>query len=436
MFDLLFSQVCLVTMDEETPLIRRGYLGVSEGKIAYLGEEEPQEGAKRTIDGRGKVLMPGLINAHTHLGMTALRGYADDVRLHEWLHEHVFPVEGRMDAHAVYISTLLGLAEAIRFGTTSVSDMYMPLGAVGEAVREAGVKANLCNAITAFDREGFRFEKDGVYRQSAEALLTLHNADGGRIKLDMGIHAEYTSFDRAWADTARFAHEHGLNMHLHLSETEREHRACVEQYGRTPARLFEEAGVFENRTSCAHCVFVSDEDMDILRKHGATAVHNPVSNLKLGSGIARVPRMLELGLNVALGTDGVCSNNNLDLFEEIKLAALLAKGSSRDPALLPAGEALRLATRGGAYAQGREGECGMLRAGFDADLILLDFDQPHLTPVHHPISSLCYSARGSDVVMTMVRGRVLYENGEYPTLDLERINRTLGRDVMPRLFGA
>jgi 5-methylthioadenosine/S-adenosylhomocysteine deaminase len=226
-------------------------------------------------------------------------------------------------------------------------------------------------------------------------------------------------------------------MHVHLSETAKEHEECKARYGgKTPAQVLAEHGVFDTRATAAHCVYVTEADMALLAEKQVTVAHNPVSNLKLASGIAPVAKMLERGVNVALGTDGVASNNNHDLFEEMKLAALLQKGVSGDPTLLPAHEALKMATRGGAFAQGREKEIGMLKVGYDASLIMLDTDAAHLQPVHDPLSTAVYSARGFDVCMTMVRGKVLYEDGAFHTIDLARIRHALKDRVMPVLFQA
>ena len=261
-------------------------------------------------------------------------------------------------------------------------------------------------------------------------------ADNGRIRLDASIHAEYTSFDRVWRDAARFAQEHGLNMHVHLSETEKEHRECLECYGKTPAAALDGQGVFGTRATVAHAVWVSDDDIELLAARGAVVAHNPASNLKLGSGVAPVAKMRGKGLRVALGTDSVCSNNNLDIFGEMRLSLLLQKGLTRNPACAPAIEAVRSATLDGAFAQGRESECGMVREGMWADLIMLQLNQPHLYPVHDPYSLLCYSADGRDVCLTMVRGKVLYRDGVCTTIDWERLRAELDEFVMPHVFGA
>jgi 5-methylthioadenosine/S-adenosylhomocysteine deaminase len=252
-------------------------------------------------------------------------------------------------------------------------------------------------------------------------LRDFHNQGDGRIKADASIHGVYTSFAPTWRQVTEFASEHRLNMHVHLSETKTEHENCIQAYGMTPAQVFARHGVFDTPTTAAHCVWVSDEDMDILAAKGVTAAHNPYSNLKLASGVAPVKRMHEKGINVTLGTDGMASNNSHDLFEEIKLSSCLQKYAACDPTAAPALEVLKTATINGAKAQGRQNESGILQEGFDADMVLLDFDNPRQTVCHNPVLNLAYSTSGRDVVMTLCQGRVLYENGEYKTLDIEKI---------------
>jgi 5-methylthioadenosine/S-adenosylhomocysteine deaminase len=225
-------------------------------------------------------------------------------------------------------------------------------------------------------------------------------------------------------------------MQVHVCETRAETDGCLTRYGRTPVAMLAAAGVFDGPAIAAHCVCVTEDDMDILRAKGVTVAHNPVSNLKLASGVAPVARMLEKGVNVALGTDGVCSNNSHDLFEEIKLAAILQKGITGNPTAVPALAALNMATVNGAAAQGRSGSIGKLAVGMDASLILLDMTTPQMTPTGNPVSAAVYAAKGSDVCLTMVRGRVLYENGVYYTVDMERVRHALKTAVMPRVFGA
>ncbi len=435
MLDLLLKNLTIVTMDDEDTVLQKGCIGIRSGKIVYLAAEEPCEEAAQVKDCTGKIAMPGLINTHSHSYMSLMRGYADDYPLQAWLYDHVFPAEAKITPEDVYLGTQLTMAEMLAAGTISLTDMTMHLPHMARAVAETGLYGNLSNGAMCFNEAAYDFENDNVTRQSRELLSGLHNADSGRIRLDASIHAEYTSFPRLWQDYAAFARENGLNMHVHLSETKLEHDNCVAKYGKTPAAVLAENGVFDTRATAAHCVWITEEDMDILRAKGVTAAHNPVSNLKLASGVAPVHKMLEKGVNVAVGTDGVCSNNNHDLFEEIKLAALLQKGVTGDASAVPARQALYMATRAGAFAQGREDQIGQLKPGFDASLILLDAQRPGLFPVHHPQSTLAYSARGGDVCMTMIRGKVLYENGVFTSIDMERLRARFG-PVMERLFHA
>lgn len=432
--DLLIRNVTAVTMDDEKPIINNAYIGITGGKISYLSEHAPKAPAKETIDGGGKLCMPGLVNAHTHLAMTLMRGYADDYALRDWLFDHVFPIERKLTGKDVYLGSILGMAELIATGTISATDMYMFIPEVALAAYDAGIYANISNGATSFDESEYDFSNDLVTSQMEEMLKTWHNADSGRVRLDVSVHGEYTSFPKLWRANAEYAQKHGLNMHVHLSETRGEHEECVARWGKTPAAVLAENGVFDTRATAAHCVYVTDEDIELLVRKEVTAVHNPISNLKLASGIARVRDMLSKGMHVAIGTDGVCSNNSHDLFEEIKLAALLQKNLTGDPTVLPAYEVLKLATRGGAFAQGREQHIGMLRKGYDASLILIDTSRPGLTPMHGPASALCYSVQGGDVYLTMVRGKVLYRNGEFTSLDLERL-RAQAKPTFARLFG-
>ena len=401
--DTLFSNITAVTMSDKLPVVLGAYVGVTQGKISYISQTPPQEPAARTIDGRGMVLMPGLINCHAHLPMTPLRGYGDDHNLSDWLNHYIFPKEELWDDRAIRAATLLGLAECLRFGTTSVSDMYYFSDTVCQCVAESGIKGNISRSVTAFSQD-FDFETYPACRELVALTEKWNGYDNGRIKVEASIHAEYTSFDKVWHALAEYAINSGIGMQIHVSETQNEHDSCLEKYGLTPTQL-----------------------MDVY--------HGPNSNLKLASGIAPVRKLLDKGVNVALGTDGVSSSNNADLFEAVKLAALLSNGSTLDPTSLTAQEALRLATLSGAKAQGRAQECGMIAPGLDADLIMLDFTQPHLIPCHNPVSNLVYAASGHDVCLTMVRGKILYENGTYPTIDLQGVLREFHDYVIPLMFG-
>lgn len=432
--DTLFSNVTVVTMDEELRVLFSAFVGVTDGKISYLSKEAPAEQPKQIINGEGMVLMPGLINCHTHLPMSPLRGYADDVDLATWLNDYIFPREDRLDGRCVKAATLLSIAECLRFGTTSVSDMYYFCDDVAQAVAESGIKANISRAITYFG-DDFDFEKDSRCQELVALKEKWHGYDNSRIRIEAAIHGEYTSNHQVWEQVSDYAKAEGLRMHVHISETKAEHEGAKERHGLTPAQVLDCHRVFDVPAIAAHCVWVEDEDMQLLAKRGVTAVHNPCSNLKLASGCARVQDMVKAGMNVALGTDSNASNNTLDMFEEIRAATYMAKGASLNPEALPAQAALLMATVCGARAQGRQEECGMIKVGLDADLILLDFTQPHLMPCHNVMSHLAYCVNGHDVVMTMVRGKILYSAGKYHTIDLNAVVKEFADYVMPKMFG-
>ena len=432
--DTLISHVNIVTMDERMSMWTDAFLGVTDGKISYIGKKAPEEKPQTIIDGTGMVLMPGLINCHAHLAMNVLRGCADDLRLQDWLTNYIFPREDHLDDRVVRAATTLAVAECLRFGTTSVSDMYFFSEAVCQAIADTGIKANVARSISTDLVEDFDFETYHSCRESVQLVNKWNGYDNGRIRVDVSLHAEYTTTYPLWDALSEYAINEGLRMQLHLSETKHEHEACIEKYGLTPAQLLDCHHVFDVPATAAHCVWVSEEDMRLLAKRGVSAVHCPVSNMKLASGAADVMGMVKAGMNVCLGTDSAASNNNLDLFEEIKCAALMAKCKTLDPTAVPAEAALMMATVCGARAQGREKECGMIKEGMDADLILLDFNQPHLIPCHNVLSHLVYAASGHDVAMTMVRGKILYMDGKFPTIDLPALVKELHDYAIPTMF--
>ena len=429
MFDILIKNAVVIPMTEAGKTLYDTSVGIKGGKIAYIGKE-PGE-AREVIDARGHVVMPGLVNAHAHTAMCVMRGYADDYTLKSWLFDKVFPVEARLDERAIVAGVVLGMAEMIRTGTVSFSDMYFCQPAAARAVKAAGMKANLCNAVIALG-ENYDPEKDRAVIETRE-LLGEYGASGD-IRADVSIHAEYTSSPAVWRLVHEWAREHGVITHIHLSETKAEHEEAKARHGMSPTAAFERYGVLDTKVLAAHGVWLDADDMRILAAHGASVAHCPVSNLKLGSGVASVSKLIGSGVNVCLGTDGVCSNNSLDLFEEIKLSALLAKGVSLDPTVLTAYEALKLATVNGARAQGRA-DSGTVEVGMAADLIMINTSAPHLRPVYDPIGTVAYSAHGSDVEMTMVNGRVLYMNGEWKTIDVERAIREVEEYAVPIVKG-
>ncbi len=435
MFDTLIRNARIITMDDAAPIIDMGCIGIKNGKIAFIGKDEPPMvyNAADIIDARGNIILPGLINTHCHAAMSVLRGYADDYNLNTWLFDKIFPAEGRLTEAAVLSGVRLSAAEMLASGTTSFSDMYFFEPSAARVIEEIGIRASLGNGVTALS-DDFDFDTDRGVWETFELIRDWHGAANGRIRADVSIHGEYTSRPDEWEKLASHASKHELVTQIHVSETQGEQLGCIERHGMTPVQILDKYGVFENRVLAAHGCWLTDEDMDILAKRGASVAHNPVSNLKLASGIARVSELLKRDINVSIGTDGCASNNNLDLFEEIKLASLLAKGSSLDPTSLPAYDALKLATVNGAYAQGREDEIGMLKVGYDSDLIMLDVHNPRLQPIYDPISAAVYAANGSDVCLTMVQGRILYKNGEWFSIDIERAFHDIYNVAVPLII--
>lgn len=434
--DILFSNVTVVTMDEAMHVLVSAHVGITGTKISYVGKDAPKEKPEKIIDGTGMVLMPGLINCHTHLAMSLLRGAAEDCGPGQWLDEFVFPRTDRMDARSAKAGVLLGLAECLRFGVTSVSDLYAFPEVTAEAVAEVGMKANIAAPLALFtdESEEFDFERDPQCKKLREDVRKWNGYDDGRIRMECGLQAEYTGNYRLWEPLAAYAAEEGLRIQLHLSETKAEHEDCLDRTGLTQTQLLDCHHLLDVPVTAAGCVALEPEDMALLGKRKATAVYCPVSNMKFGLPVAPVIDMVKNGMNVTLGTDSAASNNNLDLFEEMKAAALAAKVKSGDASAMPAAAVLMMATACGARAQGREAECGMIKVGMDADLCLVDFTAPHLMPTHNVLTSLVYSARGGDVAMTMVRGKILYAAGKFPTIDLGAVVQEMAEYAIDRVF--
>ena len=413
-------------------VIEGGYVVIDEAAIVSGGAERPEGRFDCEKDMSGKLLLPGLVNAHTHAAMTLLRGVGTDLPLQRWLFDSVFPVEGRMTAEDIRAGTALALLEMLACGTTSFSDMYFFPWEAAELVAVCGIKANLCYPVQAFD-PAEPYEKNESARKLERFYKDWHNAAEGRIRVDGCLHAEYTCNPHVAAGTSAWCRQNGVRMHIHLSETKSEHDTCIEKYGKTPAAWMNDLGVFDVPCAAAHCVWVTAEDRALLREKNVSVIHNPTSNMKLGSGFAPVPELLAEGINVALGTDGAASNNNLNMLEELHLAAILHNGYRHDAAILPAAQVLDMATINGAKLQGRD-DTGAIEAGKRADIMAIDLSAPHLVPHLDTAGLAVYSAQAADVCMTMVDGRVLYENGEYLTLDRERILYD-ARAAAKRLYG-
>lgn len=434
MESILLYHCRALLMDEENTLLDPAYVVVEGERIAAVSSTRPQGPFAQEIDCGGNVLMPGLVNAHTHIPMTLMRGYAGGCDLHTWLNDWIFPAEAKLDDRAVRAGAGLALAELIAGGVTTIADMYMHTTHIAQAVLEAGISANLSCGGVYFGAPG-DFGPDTCKDCENQRILTeeFHGAGNGQILVDASVHGEYTSNVPLWQWMADYAQRKGLGMHVHVSETQSEHEACKGRWGLTPFAILDRYGVWDTRAIAAHCVWTTEEDWAAMADKGVTCVHNPVSNLKLGSGVAWVPAMKAAGVNVALGTDGVSSNNNQDMFEEMKFAAVLHNGVTHNPLALLPRDVLAMATRDGGRALGRK--TGVIAPGYTADLILVDFTRPHLTPCHSVTDHLVYSAHGSDVVMNMARGKVIYKDGTFLTLDLDQILAEVRQYALPKLFG-
>ena len=428
---ILIHNCTAALMDEAGTVLPGAFVAVEGTQITYVGTQRPQGSFEEEIDGEGGVLMPGFVNAHTHVPMTAMRGYGDGNNLQDWLNNYIFPVEARWDDRAIRCCTDLGLAEMIASGVTCIADMYGHSPAIAQEVAAAGISANLSVGGVQFT-DDFNPDTHNDCRVQRELTEQWHGYNDGQVLVDASVHGEYTSHHQLWRWMAGYARDHGLGMHVHISETRTEHEECLARHGKTPIQILNEYGVWDGRAIAAHCVWTTPEDWAIMAEKGVSAVHNPMSNLKLGSGIAPVPAMKKAGVNVCLGTDGVSSNNCTDFFGDLKIAAILHNGAGCDPlALLPI-DALRMATANGGRALGRK--TGVIAEGYTADLILVDFSHLNLTPCHSVLSNLAYAAHGSDVRMNMARGRVIYKDGDFLTIDIQRVKREVADYALPLLF--
>ena len=433
--DTLISNVTVVTMNERMEILFGAYLGVEGGKITYIGKKAPEEKPATIVDGTGMVAMPGLINCHTHLATTVLRSYLDDASKAERL-EQLLQKEAKMDNRGAKAAALLGIAECLRFGITSVSDLYYYPDAVAQAAAQAGIKANVALSAYRFEdsSEEFDFETDPQCKEFVRVAETWNGYDDGRIRVDGGIYAEYTSNHRLWEGVADYALEKGLGIQLHLAETEEEVESCLDRTGLGPAELLSCHRFLNVPVCAAGCAHLTQEDKALLGKKKATAVALPGEAAQAGRTGTPIADCVKAGMNVALGTGGAVDCGSMDLFEAMRLAAGNARAQGGDATAMPAVAALMMATVCGARAQGRAESCGMLKEGMDADIILVDFSAPHLMPCHNVTNALVFSAKGGDVAMTMVRGKILYQNGQFPTIDLKEVVEELTGYAIPKLF--
>jgi 5-methylthioadenosine/S-adenosylhomocysteine deaminase len=410
--NLLIRGATLVTVNAGDEVITEGNLAIAGARIVGVGAAPPGFVPDRVMDGRNRIVLPGLVNTHTHLSMTLMRNYADDLAFWPWLLERVKPLEDHLVPEDVRIGARLGIAEMIRGGTTCFHDMYFHLDEVADEVANAGLRGRLCGAL--FDNSG---QGEALLGAAVGLHDRWHGKADGRVTVGLGPHSPYLCSPGYLREILSEAERLQCGLHVHVAETDREVAESREKHGVTPVQLLADLGCFRVPVVAAHGIYVDAADRRLLREGGATVAHNPGSNLKLANGIAPVQELLDDGVNVSLGTDGAASNNNLNMFEEVHLAALLQKWLRRDAEALPARQVVRMATINGAKALGLDGEIGSLEVGKQADVVVLDAAQPHLAPRHDPIALLVYSAQAADVATVLVAGRILLEERRLTTLD-------------------
>jgi len=413
-FDLLIDNGLVLTLDDQDRRFNPGAVGISGDSIAWVGPRDaiPRTDSRKTMDARGGIVMPGLINLHTHAAMTLFRGLADDLPLMTWLEEHIFPAEAGLDAERVYWGALLACAEMIRSGTTCFCDMYLYTEAVARAARDSGMRAVVGEVLYDFPSPNYGpIEAGFAY---TENLIETWR-DDPLVSIAVEPHSPYLCAPDLLTRAAALAGDQGIPMVIHLAETQSEVARIEEKFGCTPVGHLDNLGVLTDYLIAPHCVVLSNGDRDLLASHGTKVAHNPHSNMKLASGVAPIPELLAAGVCVGLGTDGCASNNNLDLFAEMDTAAKLHKVHRLDPIAMDAPATLGMATRQGARALGLN--TGSLAVDKRADLIIVDTAQPHLTPMYNPVSHLVYAAGGHDVTTTIVNGRVLMEDRRLTTID-------------------
>lgn len=426
----IIKNTAIVTMDNDK-VIENGYIIIENGEIVKVGDGEflGDDGKYTVIDGENKLVMPGLINCHTHTPMGIMRSYGSGLPLDRWLNEKIFPVEDKLTEDDMYWGSMLAICEMLSTGTTTFNDMYFQTHMTAKAVIKSGMRAVLTYCGTCFAPYD---DYNTLKRVENNRRLFEDYKTSDKIKVSVSPHAVYTCTDDFLADDAKEAKRLNTLIHTHLSETVKENDDCLTEKHKSPTEHMRDLGIFDSPTVAAHCVHLSNDDIDILKEYDVSVVNNPTSNLKLGSGICDISKLMNNGVNVTLGTDGASSNNNLNMFEEMHIASILVNGSNMDASLISANDVLKMATVNGAKALGFD-KIGAIKEGYKADIIMLDLDKPHFMPMHSLVDNLVYSAQGSDVCMTMVDGEVLYRDGKYLTIDINEVKENINR-IYHRLF--
>ncbi len=437
--DLLITGGLVVTMDDGWTVVQDGAVAIHEGEILAVGAASELRAAFQPadlIDAAGHAVIPGLINCHTHAPMTLFRGLADDLPLETWLHEHIWPAEAwAVKPEMVHWGTLLAAAEMIRSGTTLFTDMYFFEDEIGQAAKQAGVRAVLGEALVDFPSPNSKSSADAL--AYTEELLLKWQGDP-LVQVSVQPHSPYAASAALLTRSKELAHRYGAVYLTHCSETAGEVIESRSKHGRTPPGYLDDLGLLDSKTVFAHGVHLDDDDIDLLARRGTGVVHCPQSNLKLASGAARLPDLLAAGVRVGLGTDGAASNNDLDMWGEMNSAAMLHKLVNNDPTAADARTVIRLATRGGAALMGMEERIGSLEPGKRADLVLIDLEQPHLVPLYDIYSHLAYAVNKADVTTVMVDGRVVMRDRQLLTINLDELlarARSIAAEIGPRFAG-
>lgn len=427
---MLFRDITI--LDEDFEVREHMYVGVKDAFIKYVGDKMPEEDFGEVYDGNNRFLMPSMYNMHSHNPMVLMRGYGENLPLQNWLNDMIFPFEGNLTEDDMYWGALMGVAESVRYGIGSSTDMYLNENALGRAYSESGFKANFSNSVMCFDDRDYK--ELPTYKSTIDAIKNWDGYDDGRLHAEFSLHAEYTSNEKIARQLAEVCIENNSSMHVHVSETIGEVKECKERHdGKSPVKYLADCGIFDRPTVAAHCIHLDDEDIEILREKNVTVASCPKSNLKLASGIAPVYKLMQGGVNVTIGTDSVASNNCLNMIEEIRDFNLLQKGTTGIATAIDPRETIYAATRGGAVGQHRM-DCGIIKEGFRADITILDTDTVYNFPQYNLLNNLVYSFSGNDVVLTMIDGRVLYREGMFPTLDLERVKFECSKSIK-RIIG-
>lgn len=412
---ILFAEI-IVTQDDKRSIINNGGIAVSDGKIIEIGAADDIRAAYTSADVMelaDSMLMPGLINSHTHASMTILRGAADDLPLMDWLNHHIFPVEQNLTAKQVELGALLACAEMTRYGTTSFNDMYLLEDATYNAVDKSGLRVLGGEALFMFPSPAYADFEEGIRVVRELEKKWRHNP---RIRQAVTPHAVYTTTPEILTTCRELSEELDIPLHIHLAETPAETKACIDSFGKRPVEYAHDLGLLSSRTTVAHAVDVTDDEIALFAETGTNVAHSPESNMKLASGMAPVEKMIAQGVNVTLGTDGAASNNALNMFTEMASCAFMHKVKLLDPTVVSAQTVLDMATRNGARSM-RQPDLGSLEAGKQADIIAIDLKQPNLLPMHNPVSQTVYATSGAEVHMSMVAGEILYQDGDYKKID-------------------